>query len=281
MRRLTIVVSAAVVAAMVCVAAAPTASADNQAGGAIRDGSPEAVVVVGASGVVASWSGLPRGGVRLRCGYYVFDIGDGSAVITDYPDASVDPVDGGAYVLKCWNQAGHQVLDVLRVFDPADPFAGVAATERAVDEARRRLELPAPRPALNPPGEQLVGVPTWLWLDAPPVTGSATASVAGVAATVTARPTGVRWDMGDGTHLTCDEGTPYDPSRPPRDQHSSCTHAFTHASTRQAGGTYTVTATVTYDVSWTATTGGSGELGALTRSTEVPVRVSEAQALIR
>jgi hypothetical protein len=42
-----------------------------------------------------------------------------------------------------------------------------------------------------------------------------------------------------------------------------------------------VTATVVYTIGWVASTGPGGDLGELTRSTTVPVRVMEAQALIR
>ena len=112
--------------------------------------------------------------------------------------------------------------------------------------------------------------------------GQEAATVGTVAATVTATPVEVTWDLGDGTQLTCDDaGTPYDPGRPPGDQRSSCTHVFTRSSRRLAGGSYQVDATVSYTVSWTATTGEGGALGTLTRSATVPVRLTEAQALIR
>ena len=87
--------------------------------------------------------------------------------------------------------------------------------------------------------------------------------------------------MRPGAGTSDDAGTPYDPGRPPGDQRSSCTHVFTRSSRRLAGGSYQVDATVTYTVSWTATTGEGGALGTLTRSATVPVRVTEAQALIR
>jgi len=198
-----------------------------------------------------------------------------------YDDGPVDPEPGQAYVLACYDQAGNQVRSRLQQFDPGDPLAGIAVTERALDEARRRLDLPLPEPAVNPPGAQLVGVATWLWVDGPWAPRSATASVGAVAATVTARPDHVVWDLGDGTTLTCDAGTPYDTSRGPHEQESDCTHVFTRSSAALPDGTYAVTVTISYDVAWSATTGGGGSLGALERSTTMPVRVGEAQALLR
>ena len=255
------------------------------AGGQIVNGAPEAVVVVGRSGNLASWEGTPHGGSRWRCGYYAFDAGSGDFGLVvakvHYDEGPVDPEPGKPYVLACFDQSDRMVKSILRIFDPADPFGGVAATERALDEARRRLDLPLPQPALNPPTAQLVGVATWLWVDGPWGPVSATAAVGAVTATVTATPVEVVWDMGDGTTTTCDAGTPYDPTRPPAGQHSGCTHVFTRTSAGRPGGTYAVTATVTYEVTWSATTGGSGALGTLTRSTTIPVRVTEAQALIR
>ena len=48
----------------------------------------------------------------------------------------------------------------------------------------------------------------------------------------------------------------------------------------QVFGVYPVTVTVTFAATWTATTGAGGPLGALTRTTTVPVRVVEVQAVI-
>ena len=255
------------------------------AGGQIVNGAPEAVVVVGRTGTVGSWEGTPHGGARWHCGYYAFDAGSGDFGLVvakvHYDEGPVDPEPGKPYVLACFDQSDRMVKSILRIFDPADPFGGVAATERALDEARRRLDPPLPLPALNPPTAQLVGVATWLWVDGPWSPVSATAAVGAVTATVTAAPVEVVWDTGDGTTTTCDAGTPYDPTRPPAGQHSGCTHVFTRTSAGRPGGSYAVTATVTYEVTWSATTGGSGALGTLTRSTTIPVRVTEAQALIR
>ncbi|HEY6532015.1 MAG TPA: hypothetical protein VIY72_06910 [Acidimicrobiales bacterium] len=258
-------------------------------GGSIRDGSPEAVVVVGRSGELASWSGGSRGGPRWSCWY--IDIGPlrggppiDEAMGVPYTTPA-DPVVGQPYALTCFDESGQRTSIQLAVFDPADPFGGVAAVERAMDEARRRLDLPLPEPKVNPPTAQLVGVPTWLWVDGPWQESSATAAIGPVSATVTARPLRVEWDLGDGTTVTCDAGTRYDPSRPPDEQESSCAHVFTTSSHRLPGGQLMVTATVVYAVGWSASTGGGtgtgGDLGELTRSASIPVTVTEAQALIR
>src|SRR3954447_11076486 len=108
-------------------------------GGQVTNGSPEAVVVVGRSGDIAAWSGSSGGGGgrRWRCGYYAFDVGVGesdSALATmRYEDGPVDPEVGSTSVLACFDESGRQVRSLLTTFDPADPFAGIAATERALD----------------------------------------------------------------------------------------------------------------------------------------------------
>ncbi len=76
-----------------------------------------------------------------------------------------------------------------------------------------------------------MGVATWLWVDGPWEPSSATAEVAGVSATVTARPVRVVWDTGDGAGVTCDgPGTPYDPAHPSAGRDSACTHVYGRSS---------------------------------------------------
>lgn len=109
----------------------------------------------------------------------------------------------------------------------------------------------------------------------------ATAAVGAVSATVVARPVEVRWDLGDGSSLTCGPGRPYDPALAPDEQRTGCAHVFESGSWAHPGGVVEVSATVVYDVEWSASTGAGGLLGTLTRRATVPVRVLEAQALIR
>ena len=112
--------------------------------------------------------------------------------------------------------------------------------------------------------KQLVGVRTWLWVDpADWQPMSATATIVGLSATVTAQPTKVIWTMGDGSMVICNgPGTPYKPTVPDREQSSSCSYTYQH------DGTYTVRATIVWTVSWTATNGQGGTLPNVQRSTE-------------
>jgi hypothetical protein len=255
-----------------------------KAGAVIVGGAPVAIAIAAPSGTVASWEHTGgASGPRWTCGYYGFENGSSSGVSIsiDYRGGPRQPVPGHIYGLLCRDQAGDVVYSWFGVYDPADPFAGLLAGERAAEVALERLELSDPVVRFNPPGDQLVGLQSWLWVDTPWAPAAVAASVTGVTATVTASPQFVAWDMGDGHALTCrGPGLSYDASKPPDQQASDCSHAYDWPSYTRSGGVYEVTAKVTYAVTWHATDGTGAELEPVTRSTTVPVRVVEVQAVI-
>lgn len=122
--------------------------------------------------------------------------------------------------------------------------------------------------------DQLVNVPTWLWVDRSVWRQvSASASAGGVRVTTSATPTRVVWDMGDGGAVACDgPGTAYDPSRPAATP--TCAYTYRRPTERAV-----VIATIEWTVRWTSTAGASGDLGVVRRSSSVPVRVAESQAI--
>ena len=155
-----------------------------------------------------------------------------------------------------------------------------ADPETVARRALRYTSLPDPAIGMSPPPNRgaVVNVPLWLWVHSqawnPTV---ATATVDGVTVTTMARPDRVVWSLGNGDEVVCDgPGAPYDPARPEADQHSDCTYLF-----RQAG-TFTITATIEWHVTWTAVgVAGGGDLGVVRRSASTTVSVSEIQALNR
>ena len=256
----------------------------SKGGAVIVGGTPVAIAIAAPSGTVASWERRGGGsGPRWTCGYYGFENGSSSGVSIniDYGGGPQQPIPGQIYGLLCRDQAGDLVYSWFGVYDPADPLAGLLAGERAAEIALERLELSDPVVRFNPPGDQLVGLQSWLWVDTPWAPAAVAARVTGVTATVTASPRFVVWDMGDGHTLTCrGPGLGYDASKPPDQQASDCSYAYESPSHTQVGGAYQVTATVTYAVTWQATDGTGADLGPVTRSTTTPVRVVEVQAVI-
>src|SRR5262249_51075274 len=153
--------------------------------------------------------------------------------------AAGDPPSGqpGAwYVYKC-DQVG--IIDALYrapVWIPDGPSAAPSPA-RLAERARSQLRLPSTRIMASPAGEQLVNLPTWVWVD-PASWGTrwATAQAPGVVVTAVARPTSVSWSMGDGTSVSCPgPGTPFAPSGDPRAASPDCGHVYRDSSAGQAG----------------------------------------------
>lgn len=145
--------------------------------------------------------------------------------------------------------------------------------------ARNQLRLPVPTIAANPVGDQLVNLPTWLWLSDGWGPISATATVPGVSVTALATPTSVTWSMGDGATVTCGgAGTPYRPDGDPKAPSPDCGHTYRISSAGQPRQVFRVIAAVHWTVSW-AGAGQSGTFPDLTTTSDTAFRVAESQAL--
>lgn len=180
--------------------------------------------------------------------------------------------------------AGGQALDptVCQALDaPAAGGGGgaprvTATPAMALEIARAKLKLPNPKMGTAPcTGEGCVGrvgVPTWFWTQA--WTSTSVSATAGPhTVTITARPSKVVWSLGDGQAVTCTSaGTKYEEWR-----------GF--ASSPDCGlpngykkmGHYTVTATMTWQVSWTGAANGSETM---TTSDSAQVAIGEVQAIV-
>lgn len=165
----------------------------------------------------------------------------------------------------------------LVLWNPPQVTAGVVA------EARSRLQLALPEVATSPPrgAAQLVGIPVWFWADrSEPVT--TTAEVPGLSATLVATPTHTRFAVSGGAGraeadnvvIDCpDGGTPWEPDRYEPWAASDCSHAF------EWNATYTVDATVTWSLAWTASNGESGTLPDVDRTSTFTLAIEEGQAV--
>lgn len=167
----------------------------------------------------------------------------------------------------------------------AQPSAPVVDPRTVAEQARASMTLPAltigSSPATNTP--TVIRFPLWLWVDASswePV--SATASVSTGSITVTATPTTARWDMGDGSMVTCSgPGTVFAPNHHDADASSpDCGHTYTRASATELGGRFPVAVEVSWSVGWSSTSGGGGSLDDLTTRANSSVRVTEVHALV-
>lgn len=122
----------------------------------------------------------------------------------------------------------------------------------------------------------IVGMPVWMWVDRPdartygPASNSATDG--SVSVTIQAKVSRSVWEMGDGHVVTCTTaGTVYE-DRFGKNMSPDCGYRYS----RQ--GTYTVRATTTWDIAWTANTGQSGTIP-LTLTATRTVVIGEVQVI--
>lgn len=158
--------------------------------------------------------------------------------------------------------------------------------EIALDQVRRRL--PKPQAAFVPDVEEpstpaVVHFPLWFAVPESqwgPV--SATASVLGVSATVTATPTRLTFHAGDGGRaVSCAGPGPtwrvgmIEPARQP-----ACSYVYRDVSTLAPNGhAWTSQLQILWRVTWTATNGAPGSLGTLTTANGFAIPVVEQQSV--
>lgn len=164
---------------------------------------------------------------------------------------------------------------------PAVP--AMPTTDQVLASARSQLQLDLPDIATSPPrgGVQLVGIPVWFWIiDDEPVT--TTATIPGLSATLTATPKTTHIAISGGTgdaavdNVTIEcpgGGTPWEPGRYDDRASSDCSHPF------DWNGTFTIDATVEWDLAWTASNGQAGTLPGVPRTTTFTLTIQQGQAV--
>ncbi|MFJ3099594.1 ATP/GTP-binding protein [Streptomyces hydrogenans] len=188
--------------------------------------------------------------------------------------------DGAIYRVICPSTGRFGVVFVPSgAAAPAPRIDPEVLARRTVDSMR--LDGPAvasPRAA----GTYVIGMPMWMWTTPSPTTFgpvSASASAGAVTVTATARVTSVRWDMGDGTTVTCaGPGTPYTADQG-KAMSPTCGHRYEHVSDVGPDQRYKGSATSTWTIEWEAP--ALGDAGTLTETRQTPftVRVVEVQVL--
>lgn len=205
-----------------------------------------------------------------------------TAVLALPADGPAPGQPGAWYVWKCTGPGAVDALYRPPVWIPDGQQPGAAQLPSPAElaaMARKQLRLPTPTIAANPAGDQLVNLPTWMWLSSGWGPVSATASVPGVSVTAVATPTSVSWSMGDGSTVTCTgAGTPFRPGTDPKASSPDCGHTYHASSASQAGQAFPVTATVHWTVTW-AGAGQGGTFPDMTTTGNAAFRVAESQAL--
>lgn len=126
----------------------------------------------------------------------------------------------------------------------------------------------------------LIGLPTWMWVENPSATtygpASASASDGPITVNLTAQVDTITWTMGDGSTVSCEKGTPYDPGFGDQDS-PDCGHRYEQTSAHQPGQKYTVTATSHWIAEWA----GGGQSGTIEfdLSTDTQIQIGEMQVL--
>ncbi|MBW8481441.1 hypothetical protein [Actinomadura parmotrematis] len=175
---------------------------------------------------------------------------------------------GGTGTLDGSNGA---LLPILNQDDPPPAPAAPATIDLAM-QARSSAQLPLPQVHTSPQGKTYVRLRTSLWVDGfvqvetPPITVGAQTVQA------VATPKSVLWQLGE-TSITCNSGG---------SKSGGCSYVYKRSSAKEPSGTYKITASITWAVSWTCQgadcDAAGGVLDDLTAiSAQTPLVVSEIQ----
>lgn len=225
-----------------------------------------------------SWRGKPV--VCFDPNFGSFNANDGCYYRVADPQPANVPEGMINYLRSCIDNNGLQVpvdLEAPPELVPPDP-AEIAAQILA------RISFPAPKLAFAPSAPGVLGLPVWMWVSNgaadPKPTESDSAS--GITVTLTAEMSRVEWSMGDGTTVTCPTGGEPWTSDKGRSVSPTCGYPMAGASGGyQRAGTYPVSATVVWQISWTAPGDDGVLLDVRTPTTTVDYQVNELQVVNR
>ncbi|MFG2014986.1 hypothetical protein [Actinomadura geliboluensis] len=111
-----------------------------------------------------------------------------------------------------------------------------------VRAAQSAAELPTPTVHTAPSDKTYVRVRTALWVEGFDVVKTRPIGGGGQMIQATATPVSVTWNLGE-TQKTCKDAG--------RKDGSTCSHTYRRSSAGEPGGTYKITATVTWELTWT------------------------------
>jgi len=259
--------------ALLCALLVPNAAvAENSAGGsdtAATGGAPQ----------ISTWViGALNGGVKRPVGTTTCSPWvplDGSTIELINPNVSmINPATGlpeAVYTRSCDGKFQYV-------------FVGPHSPVDVAHAAYEKVSKLVPKPAVNfsPPADKMVvNFETWLGVT-PHAPITATATIPGLSATVTAQPTDIEWSTGtkidgDTTTVSCQLWGSTESAQ------DGCAWTPAYPSVAKVTGTddqrYHGTVTLVWEVSWQATNGATGSLGELRTTTPVRMGVSEIQTI--
>jgi hypothetical protein len=196
--------------------------------------------------------------------------GDASISLTGTVSVGTS-TDFGLYAISCTNNNGDVVYTrVLYDGSLTSPFA-------VRNQVRASLRIPQPEPDGSPPLTErfsVVHIPTWFWVtNHTELTNTDT--IGGLTISVTATPTDVTWDPGDGSKpIVCDgPGTIWTGDSP--DAETDCSHTYRRSTAGQPDNQLTVTASITWELSWTLNGTDQGIFETYQTTTAIPHQVGE------
>jgi hypothetical protein len=196
-------------------------------------------------------------------------------------------VDGSYYILICYRTDELTPYRVRPVqYHPRDPTDGTITTIENVGEfARDLVTAPAPVITTSPPPDRLVvGFETWLATPQPYDAPVRIAQAAHLWARAEPVPVAITYDLGDGAVIRCEGDPTIGPPGVHSDERPDCArHTYLDSWSDAGIGSFTVEATVTYDVWLTTSEDPTPRLvDTIDGPTAMlPVTVREIQALIK
>ena len=272
------------IAAVVVLLWGSAASGAGLDGTEITETSSGLVVTAGTRGSLAlsSEPGRPGSGPTVYCSWHNFAVKFGQILLKPIGE-SVWPQADSTYLLNCWTDSPGESVDgypkVTRYRGRGKIPGPAVSSADAARFAVRRINFEPPVIRLSPPGRQLVGVPSWLAVTSRLHYDQVSANAGPVWASVRASFRDVTWELGNGASRVCtqDVSVVWDPADP-QARTSRCAYTYTNS----RGSPFNVRATVRWDIDQR-----TNELdywhrwGTITRSTTIPVTVTQLQSSIR
>ena len=242
------------------------------------------VVTAGSPGSLALSSefGQPGRGTTIYCSWYNFSVEFGEYLFDPIGD-SVWPRVNSTYLLNCWTldpaQSYPGYPTITRYHGPGDIAGSAVSSEDVARFARAHINFELPRIQLSPPSRQIVGVPTWLAVASRLQYEQVSANAGPVWASAWASLRDVTWNLGNGASRVCtqDVSKVWNPTGSLR-QASRCTYTYVNSS----GSPFNLKATVRWNI-WqrTNTNPSWHRWGTISRSSTIPVQVTQLQSAIR